>query len=379
MPINELLARGVVPLGEGVPNVLFQIAQLREAKARDAEYARRTQVQEDALAAEMKWKEQDRAVAEKQRLTAEQDAKARALLPLVEQGDENAVREVLEGIATQNPQVAAALQANRARAMQMPGATPAKVNEGLIASLRSALGEEVAKPDIRTVGDSIVQIGPDGARPIYTAPPRPQQYAPAGYREVTLMENGVPTVYMVNERNPGDRRKLGEAPSKGGGGGVMVGPDGTLIAAPDPAKATEGERVSANYLGRMEASEQLLGNYVPGVKDYTAARIVMQGGPVAASAANSALSVEGQQYYQAAADWVRAKLRKESGAVISPQEMEQEIKTYFPVPGDSQQVIEQKRQARQQAMDGMRLMGGRAAPVTGQSAQQGGVVDFNDL
>jgi hypothetical protein len=151
---------------------------------------------------------------------------------------------------------------------------------------------------------------------------------------------------------------------------------------PDPTKATEGERTSSNYADRMQAAEALLGNYQPSIKDYAAANAVMQRGPLVASAANAALSAEGQQYYQAASDWVRAKLRKESGAVISPGEMAQEIKTYFPVPGDTQATIEQKLRARQQAWTGMHNMAGRAQ--TQGPAQPGRdankrVVKFGDL
>jgi hypothetical protein len=123
---------------------------------------------------------------------------------------------------------------------------------------------------------------------------------------------------------------------------------------------SEGERTASNYLGRMQAAEKLLGDYNPSKTDYIAANQMMSGGAMRGSLANMAISPEGQKYYQAAADWVRAKLRKESGAVIAPEEMAQEIKTYFPIPGDSEGVRRQKAQARQQAMIGMKEMAGRA-------------------
>lgn len=167
----------------------------------------------------------------------------------------------------------------------------------------------------------------------------------------------------------------------GGAGGVTVGPDGQLMVNPDPAKATEGERTSANYLSRMSRAEMLLGDYVPSFTDYASARSVMQGGPATATVANNILSPQGQQYYQAAADWVRAKLRKESGAVISPQEMEQEIKTYFPLPGDDPKTIAQKRAARIQAQEGMKMMGGRAVipSEAPKQATESRRVNFEDL
>lgn len=123
---------------------------------------------------------------------------------------------------------------------------------------------------------------------------------------------------------------------------------------------TEGERTAANYYGRMQEAEKLIGDTRPATGDYLAALNMMEGGPMRSGVANSFMSQEGQKFYQAAADWVRAKLRKESGAVISPEEMAQEIKTYFPMPGDGDAVIQQKKKAREQATKGMKDMGGRA-------------------
>jgi hypothetical protein len=128
---------------------------------------------------------------------------------------------------------------------------------------------------------------------------------------------------------------------------------------------TEGERTAANYHGRMQEAEKLIGDFKPTTGDYIAALNMMEGGPIRSGAANVMMSQEGQKFYQAAADWVRAKLRKESGAVISPEEMAQEIKTYFPMPGDSDAVIRQKKRARDQATKGMREMGGRAVVSPG--------------
>lgn len=48
----------------------------------------------------------------------------------------------------------------------------------------------------------------------YVAPTKPEQYAPAGHREVTVIEDGKPVAYMVNERDPSKRVRIGEAPGK---------------------------------------------------------------------------------------------------------------------------------------------------------------------
>jgi hypothetical protein len=81
---------------------------------------------------------------------------------------------------------------------------------------------------------------------------------------------------------------------------------------------------------------------------------------VGETARRLAMSPETQQYQQAADDWIRSKLRKESGAVIGEDEMAKEYATYFPQPGDSKEVIEQKARARKVATDAMKRMAGTA-------------------
>lgn len=67
-----------------------------------------------------------------------------------------------------------------------------------------------------------------------------------------------------------------------------------------------------------------------------------------------------QMYRQAQEDWVTANLRKESGAVIGAEEMEQEISKYFPQVGDGPQTIRQKANSRRNAELSMRQSAGPA-------------------
>ena len=77
------------------------------------------------------------------------------------------------------------------------------------------------------------------------------------------------------------------------------------------------------------------------------------------------LSPEEASLAQAQRDWVRAKLRKESGAVIADEEMASEIKTYFPMPGEGPEIIAQKREARRRAERQMQIGAGAAAGMAG--------------
>lgn len=128
---------------------------------------------------------------------------------------------------------------------------------------------------------------------------------------------------------------------------------------------TEGERASFSFYQRMQHAENLLdtleqenGAYEPGLWE--------RYGP------NALQSAETQQYRNAAEQWIRAKLRRESGAVIGADEMRDEYATYFPIPGDSSEVIEQKARARREAVEAMGQQSGRAAS-SGGGAPAGGI------
>lgn len=136
-------------------------------------------------------------------------------------------------------------------------------------------------------------------------------------------------------------------------------------------KPTEGERNAAGFVQRMEASEQIINKLenqiateqMQGKKvnePYATAYTQFMGGLpfVGEYARTKAMTPEQQQYRQAQENWVRANLRKESGAAIGVEEMDREIATYFPMPGDNSQVIQQKKIARQVTMDAMRQAAG---------------------
>jgi hypothetical protein len=124
------------------------------------------------------------------------------------------------------------------------------------------------------------------------------------------------------------------------------------------AVPTEGERKAGGMYERMEAAEQTIGKLVgEGASNLS---LVESGLKNAGVPEGYALGAESQQVLQAQRDWVRAKLRLESGAVIGDEEMREEIKTYFPQPGEDPATVAQKKQSRQQAMEQVRTQGGRA-------------------
>lgn len=73
---------------------------------------------------------------------------------------------------------------------------------------------------------------------------------------------------------------------------------------------------------------------------------------------NFLIGKDRQKYEQAKRDFVNAQLRRESGAAISPSEFESANKQYFPMPGDSAEVIQQKAANRRAAIEAMGREGG---------------------
>lgn len=81
--------------------------------------------------------------------------------------------------------------------------------------------------------------------------------------------------------------------------------------------------------------------------------------------ANKAIGENEQKVEQAQRDFINAVLRQESGAVISPEEFNNARKQYFPQPGDSKAVIEQKARNRQRAIEGFKVGAGPASGMIG--------------
>ena len=118
----------------------------------------------------------------------------------------------------------------------------------------------------------------------------------------------------------------------------------------------EGEMLSAGYASRMNNSARILSSLESkGFKPD-----VLSSAVAGTTLGNFTTSPEFQTYQQASDDWIRAKLRKESGAVIGEEEMNREYKTYFPQPGETPEVVKQKALARRIAEDAMATMAGNA-------------------
>jgi hypothetical protein len=144
--------------------------------------------------------------------------------------------------------------------------------------------------------------------------------------------------------------------------------------APPPAKPpTDAQLRAGGFYDRMIQSVGIIDPLEAAGKYPMVGAAMAQSIPFVGDVAKRVvMSPEEQRYQQAADDWIRAKLRQESGAVISDDEMRSEYNTYFPQPGDSKEVIAQKRRARQTATNSMAKAAGPAVDLVNPTQSTGG-------
>lgn len=143
---------------------------------------------------------------------------------------------------------------------------------------------------------------------------------------------------------------------------IQTNPDGTVSiqqgAAGKPPKLTEAEGKNSGFLVRANASQETLNSLEDqgaSLWNNTAGKVPVVG--------NFLRSQDAQKYDQAKRDFINAQLRRESGAVISPDEFGNAEQQYFPQPGDGPEVIAQKRVNRQNAIRGLEIGSGAGADL----------------
>ena len=145
------------------------------------------------------------------------------------------------------------------------------------------------------------------------------------------------------------------------------------------AKASEGERLGYGFLNRainaQSAIDSLEGKKDIGGKGYKAGgfltnaynTLVGANIPFTEIRPGKAVGLQTsnyESYRQAAGDFIKAVLRKESGATIPPEEEASYFKTFFPTTGEGKAVIEQKRLSREKAIGLLKASAGRLAPYS---------------
>lgn len=163
-------------------------------------------------------------------------------------------------------------------------------------------------------------------------------------KEVTDPNTGVTSIVRIKTTGSEGVVPVGLPPST---------PNNPYATGP---KLNHDQSRSATMVDRMTQANEVLDKN----KDINEGFIGSLGGMAAAipkvrdsAAFNVVATPERQQVIQAQRNFVNAILRVESGAAISQSEFDNAQRQYFPQPGDSKEVKEQKRQNRVVAMQGM--------------------------
>ena len=188
---------------------------------------------------------------------------------------------------------------------------------------------------------------------------------------------GWASVALDREKFAADRSKEAKPQFNADVGGFVYPPDmrnpqGRIVKVDGATKPpNEGQGKAVLFGSRMSESNRILNELeekgVTPSWSLSAAEGLPLIGNVARAAVNMGpmVSKEEQMYDQAQRDFINAILRRESGAVISPEEFANAARQYFPSAGDSETVKAQKRRNREIALQGLTYEAGpHSAAIT---------------
>ncbi|WP_367256521.1 hypothetical protein [Pseudomonas sp. stari2] len=138
---------------------------------------------------------------------------------------------------------------------------------------------------------------------------------------------------------------------------------GTPFKDGSASKLTESEGKNTLYLSQMASAENVLDSLSGSASP---ARVELARNPLT----NVLAGKDGQRIAQAQEQWAEGFLRAKTGAASTPAEVAANLRTFFPVVGDSDEVIKQKKLAREQAVKDMAIPAGRGAEKAAQRSAQ---------
>ena len=115
--------------------------------------------------------------------------------------------------------------------------------------------------------------------------------------------------------------------------------------------ATDTQVTNAGYASRIAQSNKIIDSKLDTLKNmnYLQFKLIESNSPLA----NKTLTPDQRQAAQAMRNFITAKLRKESGAAISPTEFDDARTTYFPALGDDEGTLANKKQLRDSVLNNL--------------------------
>ncbi len=126
----------------------------------------------------------------------------------------------------------------------------------------------------------------------------------------------------------------------------------------EPKEWTAKQAETAGFADRMNHSAQVLDRLFSEGATYPSILESLQA--VTGGLTRGAMSPQQQMIVDSAREFARASLRLESGAVISDKETMEQLRQYFPVPGDSAEAIANKKAQRDVLLEGLKKQSGGA-------------------
>lgn len=207
---------------------------------------------------------------------------------------------------------------------------------------------EAPRPLIKEVDGDLIAVDPrtGAARPVYESAPDPME-------EVQLQTERLRQEQIRRDLSSIPDRKIIEQE------GIQYFADTGEPVIKDPVKASkagkfkDAELKAAGFASRMEGSNKIFNSLdaMPGFDSVNVQAETL--GMVSGLGKRLAQTPDQQRYQNAADEWIRAKLRRESGAVIGEEEMASEYRIYFPQLGDRAEVRNQKRELRKRATEAL--------------------------
>lgn len=198
---------------------------------------------------------------------------------------------------------------------------------------------------------------------------RIMEFKKAGGTNINLGDKSASDIVWMT---PEQKRQAGLDPTQP----YAINQKSGMPEAVKPNEFTDAQNQATGYYNRMVEAEKILDREMTnGFETGSAKEAIANVLPYGLG--GLLRTPQQQRVRQAQEDWVRAKLRKESGANIPADEMDREIQTYFPGLNETDpSIVEQKRRARLQgASQLLESTGGKMVinPLISQAAQRLGV------
>lgn len=215
-----------------------------------------------------------------------------------------------------------------------------------LTNAQSQYQNDMAQSSPTSIGNGIIRYNPSTGKydTLYTTPADQQNKPTQNIQEYEYAKNnGYKGTYLDYLKEVSGNKDTGSAGFTLNPGETRYDVNGNPIASSSSSgkPPSDAERKVYGFYTRAQDAEKNVQNALQqGDINYFAQGILP----------NFAQSSQYQQYKQGSESWIKAVLRQESGAAISPGELDSYFKTFFPQSGDSTQVIAQKAASRQSAM-----------------------------